>query len=44
LSREERIKVDAQPVHGGEAGGFHAHGPGPDEFQRGDIDLSEDRV
>jgi hypothetical protein len=40
--REDRI--DAQPVHGGEARGFHAHAARLDELQRGDVDLGEDRV
>ena len=31
---------DAQPVHGGETGGFHAGGPGSDELQRGRISTS----
>jgi hypothetical protein len=31
LSREERIKVDSEPVHGGETGGFDANGAGPGE-------------
>mgnify|MGYP006167532025 CR=1 FL=1 len=37
--REDRI--DAKPADGGEPGGFHAHGAGLNELQRGDIDLGE---
>jgi hypothetical protein len=44
LSREERIKVDAQPTHGGKASGFDSGGAGPGELQRGDIDLGVDRI
>ena len=37
-------RIDAQPLHGGETGGFHTGGPRLDELQRGDIDFGEDRV
>lgn len=37
-------RIDARPVHRGETGGFDTHRAGPDELQRGDIDLGEDRV
>ena len=35
--------ADAQPVHGGETGGFDANRAGPGELQRGDIDLGVNR-